>query len=229
MKSFQKTIKTIFSLFIFSMILGSANVQSQVSLGTDVVSRYIWRGLDFGQSMTYQPALSYSKGGFEVGAWGSYAFNDASANELDIWASYSIELSEETSLSLGVTDYFFPSAPGAYFDFNQDGSHIIEPFIGYSGVFSVTAYMNVLNDPDNSVYINASYPFELDEVSLEAFIGFVPGESALYGTTGATIQDIGLSASKSIVLTDSFSLPVGVSYIVNPSTETGFLVFGFSL
>jgi hypothetical protein len=40
-----------------------------------------------------------------------------------------------------------------------------------------------------------------------------------------------LSASKEIQITDSFSLPIFVSYILNPTPgmERSFLVFGFSL
>ncbi len=229
MKSLCKISKTSFIVILFSIFLGTTLTFGQVSLGTDVNSRYVWRGIDFGQSLSYQPSLSYSSGGFEIGTWGSYAISNSAANELDLWVSYSIEINESSSLSLGLTDYFFPAVAGGYFDFNTDGSHVIEPFISYSSSFSITAYLNALNDPDNSIYINASIPFTVDDISLEAFLGFVPSASAWYGTSGAAIQDIGITASKEIPFTDTFSLPISTSFIVNPYTESSFLLFGFSL
>ncbi len=50
-----------------SLLLGTfllvAMVQAQeVQLGADVVSRYIWRGTDFGESMSVQPGLHLSVG-----------------------------------------------------------------------------------------------------------------------------------------------------------------------
>lgn len=219
------------TLLTLAFILAAGSTQSiaQISFGTDVVSRYVWRGIDFGQSLSIQPGIAYASGGFEIGAWGSYANTGGGANELDLYASYSIELDEASSLSFGVTDYYFPATPGTFTTFDTDGNHVIEPFVSYSGAFSVSAYMNVLNDPDNSLYLSASYPFEVEDVSLEAFLGIVPTESAWYGNADAAVQEIGLSASKEIKITDSFSLPVFTSYVINPYQEISFLFFGFSL
>ncbi|MCR9132283.1 MAG: hypothetical protein NXI08_06910 [bacterium] len=213
----------------FILAAGSTKTIAQVSFGTDVVSRYVWRGIDFGQSLSFQPGIAYASGSFEIGAWGSYANDIGVANELDLFASYSFDLDDASSLSIGVTDYYFPAAPGTFTTFDTDGNHVIEPFLSYSGAFSFTAYMNILNDPDNSIYLSASYPFEVEDVSLEAFLGFIPGESAWYGNTSAAVQEIGLSASKEITITESFSLPVFTSYIINPYQEISFLFFGISL
>lgn len=203
--------------------------QAQVSFGVDVASRYIWRGIDFGQALSFQPGFSYASGSFEVGAWGAYSNTGGGANELDLYASYSIALGESSSLSIGVTDYYYPSAPGSFLTFDNDGDHVIEPFVSYSGAFTLSAYMNVMNDPDNTVYLNAAFPFTVDDVEMTFSLGVVPQESAWYGTSGAAIQDIGISASREIKITESFSLPVFSSYIVNPHQEVSFLLFGLSL
>jgi hypothetical protein len=42
------------------------------------------------------------------------------------------------------------------------------------------------------------------------------------------VVNLGLTASKEMELTDKFSIPVSVSYILNPETERTFLVFGVS-
>lgn len=228
----MKPFKKISSLIAFAVVIIlsiSTSSHSQVSFGSDVVSRYVWRGIDFGQSVSIQPGISYASGGFEIGAWGSYANTLGGANELDLWFSYSLEVNEYSSVSFGLTDYYFPATPGGFLTFDVDGNHVIEPFISYSGPFSVSAYFNVLNDPDNSIYLSAAYSFQFEDVSLEAFIGIVPTESAWYGNSDPAFQELGLSASKEIKISDSFSLPIFTSYVINPYQEISFLFFGFSL
>ena len=41
---------------------------SSLSIGADVVSRYVWRGTDFGDGVSVQPGISYSMGNVEIGA-----------------------------------------------------------------------------------------------------------------------------------------------------------------
>lgn len=206
-----------------------------VSVGADAVSRYIWRGTDFGESFSIQPTLSVSAGGLEIGSWASYAMNPQSAgvNEHDLWASYTFTTESSGSFSLGVTDYYFPAPGGAgFFDFDGGGTgaHWIEPFASYTGpdAFPITLLgaAFVHNDPDNSVYLQASYPVQVDGAEFGLTLGAVGGESAFYGTHGFSIVNVGLAASKAIQLNDRVALPVSVSYILNPDSERTFLVFG---
>lgn len=208
----------------------------RIDLGADIVSRYVWRGADFGESASVQPALSFAFGGLEVGTWGSFAVNPeaAGANEHDLWVSYSVESSSGT-FSLGVTDYYFPNAGPGFFDFRDhgEGAHQVEPYVGYTGpdAFPVglSASMFVYNEPDHSVYLSASYPFAIDGVDLAASVGASTGESALYGTDTFGVVHMALSVSRSIPFTAAFALPVSVSYILNPYAEQSYLVFGLSL
>lgn len=231
------------SLLLLVMALGltAAPATAQVSLGADVVSRYVWRGLDFGESLSIQPALEYSAGPLTVGTWASYsvAADGAGANEHDLYLSVS-----QGPFSVGITDYYFPggmlvanggtlgvaAADAPFFD---SDSHILEPFVSFGGTesfpISLYAAMNVYNDDDNSAYLEASYGFVVEDVELALTVGGVPAESAAYGVDGAALTNVGLSAGKSISITDDFSLPVGVSYIINPYLERTYLVFGLSL
>jgi len=234
-----------FSAFAAVVVLSTAAAaQPEIGLGADVVSRYVWRGYDFGQSASIQPSLSVTSGGFEGGAWGSYALTSAGANELDLYASYTAGV-----LTVGVTDYYFPSAPpdlgvtsgSDYFNFDDggNGAHYIEPFVGVSvGDLSFTLATVVYNDPTFSTYVEAAYGFEVSGTSLGIALGSVvaldpvagsPG-SAFYGTSkDATVTNIALSASRDVPITSSFTLPVFGSYVINPETERAFLLFGFSL
>ena len=127
------------------------------SLGTDIVSRYIWRGTDFGESASFQPTLAFSAGGLEIGTWASYSIsaNGAGANEHDLWIGYTVDTGSAGAFSFGVTDYYFPSPDGSdFFDFSGDGegSHWIEPYASYSGPasFPITLWVIMFNRPSSS-------------------------------------------------------------------------------
>lgn len=226
----MKNFLTVLTV-LFTAAFATPSVAQEFSLGADLVSRYVWRGADFGESASIQPALSVNSGGLEVGTWASYSMDPQSAdfNEHDIWIGYSTG-----PLSFGVTDYYFPNAGVDFFNFEGDGAgaHWIEPFVSLTGpeTFPITFYASYFayNDPDNSVYLNASYPFAIDGVDLSFGVGASATESALYGTDGFGVIDVMLTASKSVPLTDAFALPLSVAYVLNPYAEKSFLVFGLS-
>ncbi|MFW5972729.1 MAG: hypothetical protein ACOCTG_01960 [Bacteroidota bacterium] len=216
----------------------------RLNLGADIVSRYVWRGTDYGESLSIQPSLSFASGGFEIGSWASYATTPAGAsvNEHDLWVGYSLGVGRST-VSFGVTDYYFPTPPDsesgtpavAFFNFDDggNGAHWIEPYVSVtvSESFPLTVYGSIMayNDPDNSAYVEASYPYQLDGADLSLTAGFVPGRSAVYGTDGFALTNLGLTASRAVGVTELLSIPVFVSYVLNPYAERSFLVFGVSL
>ena len=248
------------SLFVslFALCIGSlmmmpappAKAQS-VSLGADVMNRYVWRGAVLSPAASIQPSISYSNSGFTVGTWGSFSMspNGTGGDELDLYASYGFDLGGSGSLSIGVTDYYFPdqsNAPGqpglanqAFFDYDNDtGAHTIEPNISYTGPeslpISLYAAINAYGTGDNNAaWLEVSYPFSVQDVDLSIALGGTPNdEGGFYFTdadTDAGITKLSLSASKSIEITDEFSLPVMASYYLNPYSETGYLLFGISL
>lgn len=213
------------------LVLPLTTVAQSFSIGSDLVSRYVWRGTDFGESLSIQPTLEFASGDLAVGTWASYsiAADGSGANEHDIYVSYTAG-----PFSFGVTDYYFPGPGGTgFFEFDDggDGAHWIEPFVSFAPTesFSLWASVFAYNDPDNSIYLEGSYAFDVQDVSLGLTAGIVPGESAFYGTTDFALVNLGLSASKGVAITEQFSLPISVSYIINPDAERTFLVFGISL
>lgn len=243
MSNLTNKSKSIFLAALFLLAAGfmaiPQNAQSQeVSLGADVVSRYVWRGIDFGNSVSIQPSIEYSGQGFTAGTWASYAISPVEnasagalgASEIDLYLSYDFG-----PIAIGVTDYYFPNAGKKFFNFDDNGAgaHIIEPNISISGgeAFPLQLFgaINAYNDPDNSVYLEASLPFSAAGTDMVLTAGGVPMESAYYGTNEPGIINLGLSVSKSLVITDTFSLPLSGSFIVNPYDAQAHLVFGLSL
>jgi len=220
-------------LFAGTCFVPTVHAQS-VDVGATVTSRYVWRGTDFGNAAALQPSLSFSSGGFTVGAWGSFALSPGSGsgvNENDLYASYALETSAGT-FSVSVTDFYFSNPGNEFFDYGDPGAHVIEPGLSYSGPVSLSASINAYG-ADSEVWLEAGLPFSVEDVNLSLALGGTPNDgSGYYGTdadTDAAITKFSLTASKSIPITDSFELPVSASYYLNPYSERSYFIFGISL
>lgn len=217
----KKTSK-LFALIAGIVLLFTGTAKAEgFDIGADVVSRYVWRGTDFGNSAAVQPWLSYTFPGIgvEVGAWGSWAIDgNDDGNEADLYLTIPLG-----NFSFTVTDYFFPAYNGMddYLDWSEDGGHIVELSAGFEAEnISLLAAINVFgNDTEDSKYFEAGYNFyDKDDYSASFFVG---GGDESYTTDGEfNIVNVGLAVSK-----DIFS----ASYIVNPDQETSFFVVGITL
>ncbi|PAP78247.1 TorF family putative porin [Rubrivirga marina] len=236
------------SLLALALFLAAPTALAQpgVSLGADIVSRYVWRGIDYGDQINIQPTLAVTFDNVEVGTWASYSissFGDGPAfAEQDFYVSASAG-----PASFGITDYYYPILNGAessdFFNFDGDyaGAHTLEAFVQLApesvplSLLVATAFYNASDFP---TYVELGTGFELGGLEWGAAAGAVfaldPPEgttgSPFYGTTDdAALINLSLGATKDIPLTDAFSLPVSAALIVNPDSERSFLVFGVSL
>lgn len=209
-----------------------------VNVAADVMSRYVWRGLDYGASPNIQPTLALSNGNFEIGYWGAINIF-GTYSEVDLYAKYSYK-----NLSAIVTDYFFPidGIPSnnyqKYFNYNSDNTnHLAEVILQYKGgeklpislLAGTTVYGNdkdSLGDNRYSTYIEAGYSFQFSENNVDLFVGFTPQEG-LYGSEMG-IVNVGITGYRSIQITDKYSLPVKASIITNPQIENIYFAFGIT-
>ena len=121
----KKKILIISSVFMFLSYFGS-NLNAQVTLGGELYSRYVWRGADFGNSASFQPAIDFTSGPISVGAWAAYSLtaDGAAADESDLYATVALG-----PASITITDYYFPMTDGdggMFFNFDDGGAHYIE-------------------------------------------------------------------------------------------------------
>jgi len=190
-----------------------------LSIGADLVNRYVWRGCDFGNAAAVQPGIAYAVGNFEVGAWGSWSINGApGGNENDLYLSYSLK-----GISITITDYFFPEYTGDddIDQFDEDGGHVFEAMVGTElGKFSVMGAMNFMGvDADNSMYFELGYGiYSSDEIESSIFLG--AGNYAYVVEEDFNIVNVGISVSKG---------NLSAAYIINPDQKTSFLTFGLSI
>ena len=210
--------KKITILTLTLILLVSAASYADFGLSADVFSRYVWRGTDFGNSVSVQPSLNYTIGALEIGAWASYPITSdltsLGSNENDLYLTYSIG-----NLGLTVTDYYFPEA-GDVFDYtSEDAIHFLEGSVSCSlGPVGLLAGYFFSGDDDNSVYAEVSWGFyEKEDVSASLIVG--AGNGMYVVEDDFSVVNVGLSVSKGAM---------SASYIINPDSETNFLVFGYS-
>jgi len=216
---------------VFAQEADETTSKSSFDLGMDVYSRYIWRGIQLGNgSASAQPWVEFSSGDFAIGGWGAYNLGgDTAGNEADLYVSYS----PLEALSFTVTDYYFPGEGGVsvrgygYYD----DEHVMEGMVSFSGVekfpIGIMDATNFAFAATGETYVQLSY-------ETKSGLGFVAGgvfgdDDGYYGTDGEGIINLGISKTKEIKITDSFSLPVTGSVIYNPDAEAIHLIFGFSL
>ena len=214
----------------------SATAQDEVetTVSADVVSTYVWRGMECG-SAAIQPTLGIGYKGLTLSAWGSYGLVDTNdAKEFDLTLAYSTG-----GFNIGITDYWFNTPEERYFLYDANKtSHIFEANIGYDfGPAAIQWFTNFAgNDGYNkdgkraySSYVELSAPFKLASVDWSATVGAVPYATDFYGVDGFAVTNVSLKATKDVKVTDSFSIPVFAQVAANPSTEKAYLVFGFTL
>lgn len=228
-------------ILVLAIVLAVSTAKAQVSIetavafavsnveftvGADLVSRYVWRGSDYGNSAALQPTVEFAAGNFALGAWGSFALSGFEAfNEADLYASYGFEF----GLSLGISDYYYPGSRWGEFG-DKVSSHALELNLGYEiGNFSLAGNYMLNNSVDGAgaedgiVYFEAGYAFD----NLDVFVG--GGDGWVSNNGNFEVVNVGIGTSKEIKFSESFSLPMFGQVIVNPNTEQFHIVVGISL
>ena len=211
----------------------------ETMISGDIVSSYIWRGQDLG-NVSLQPTLGIGYKGLSLTAWGSVGLtNSDDTKEFDLTLAYTTG-----GFNIGITDYWFNAGldpDNRYFMYNAHSTnHVFEANIGYDfGFASLQWYTNFAgNDGVNesgkraySSYVEASVPFKLAMVDWTATVGVIPYATTFYNewTSGFSVTNLALKATKDIKITDSFSIPIFGQVVANPRTQKAYLVLGFTL
>lgn len=230
--------------FIIAILLIAFNLRAQdstkidVSAGADIVSRYVWRGIDFGNAPAIQPTVEAKYKNLTIGAWGSQSISSNTGGlETDIYLGYDFDF----GLSLGISDYYFPGEKlmitrdlpdtsqliiepqrtGNYFDF--ENLHFLEANVNYEiGSLKFSANYMLYNAADD-LYAEIGYKYK----NFEFFAG--AGNEMYIADGNFNICNIGITAEKDIKISQYYSLPVSGSFIINPSFEQVHMVFCISL
>ena len=209
----MKLIKNVLGIAAIAvMTLSTTNVKAQ-DIGADFVSKYVWRGGDFGEA-SIQPYISTSIGeNLEVGVWSSYALTDYGFSEVDAYISYSVG-----NFGLTLTNYTFPGLT------DDDGKSL------YAGAFDTEGLEVSATADVGPVSLLAGYFTELEDLYFEASFGLGEFGVAIGAGDGAYSEDgefalcnIAIDYSKEIG-----SIPAFGQLVYNPDDDAMFVVFGVS-
>ncbi len=193
------SVKVFHCCLVAVMIIAGhkgADAQVSLGLGSDLMSRYIWRGMNLGDySPCIQPSLWVShisknrKHQLSAEVWGSYPLSGNSGDEIDLTIGYTFR----EMLSLKINDYYItgadPAEEYAYFVYHPDKTlHVFETVIGFDGtekipftcLFGMNFYgddaRKMLNDSTEgsilmSKYLEVGFNFSLHEMEGHLFVG----------------------------------------------------------
>lgn len=240
--------------WILTFVLGaamllpaSASAQDKFTVNgnLDLVTNYVWRGMDQNSGVSVQPGLKLAYKGFSLSAWGSQSLtNNAGRDvqEFDLILGYSAG-----GFSASVTDYWWGGLHNPYGYYKQgpsgnpvDGGHHFEATVGYHfgermplslswSTWFAGADLRTSGDKRcYSTYISASYDIACPaEVTLTPSVGFTPWKGYYHGK--AAFTDLSLKASKSLRLSDKISMPLFVQAIASPVNDHVYLVAGIGI
>jgi len=229
----QETTQATTQEVVKDSIARSANAV-EVSLGTDIVSQYVWRGLQLG-SAALQPTAGISWKGLSLSAWGNVGFaNWNDAKEIDFTLSYTIK-----GLTIGITDYWNTDSETPFFNYKRgETGHVYEASVGYDFGFLRASWQTIFAGCDGvnmsgnraySSYFELAVPFHLATCDWEASVGVVPYATDYYECEGFRCTNITLRVTKDIKVTDRFNIPLFLQLTGNPNSRELYFVGGITL
>ena len=221
MKNFIKIFSSNLKFTLLTIVaLFSTNISYSQDFGADLVSSYVWRGTQFGSGSHIQPYMDLESGNLSGGIWGSFPTSaKGGGNERRSWKCYDFG-----PLALTIANYTFPGEGGVYSKgeglFNGDYTEL-SASTSIGGVDLSAGYFTEVE----ALYIELGTSIGAVDVAL----GYGDDSAdAFYADGESGLINMSFSGSKDIQITDSYSLPVFGSFIINPEAETAFLVFGIS-
>jgi len=246
--NFNKTFCiSILYLMLFLNLYAQENTKKiNAFLGAEIVSRDIWRGIelkDVPATPQLQPYIHISydltpSNSFVIGSWASYSL-DGNFIENDIFLKYLHNTKSYGSFSAILIDYYYPylDLPFNNFKNNGNGAHTIDFVLEYEGPDNIPISFSIANllyndVPENhSLYLELGYLFSINNINAKVHFGTAKGRSQWHSisTNKFEIVNIGLTVNKELKVTESFSLPLTASYILNWYEKRTYLILKLSI
>ncbi len=215
----------------------------KTTIGVDFMSRYVWRGLDYGTGASAQPWTNTTFGAFNLSSWGAFSA-DGDYAEIVLKAGVTVR---GVKFQIGDT-FVHPEEKKDidYFEYGNDSTrHNLSANLFFGGTpslpvkFMISTYFHgpdkerdkvtrVKTTKQNfSTYILATYPFGNETTAYEAHLALTPADGVYRQDFG--VVDFGLTIKKKIKLSENYKLPVSAAFIANPYDDNFFMVFGFHI
>lgn len=229
------TLEVVMMVLPFTTISAQGD-EAKLSIGTDIVSQYIWRGQKLG-SVSLQPTLGVAYKGLSLTAWGSVGLSEPKdTKEFDFTLAYAIG-----GFNVGVTDYWFDSQGDKYFKYAAHSTaHVFEGNVGYDfGFLNFQWYTNFGGNDGftrhghraYSSYAELSAPFAFLDCNWLVTAGCVPYGTDFYSeaTNRFAVTNLSLKAAREFVITEKFKPSLFVAVAANPSTRAAYMLCGITI
>lgn len=212
--------------------------RSPFSLDLELVSRYVWRGSEYGEGATFFPKLTYTNGGFNVYALGCTGLN-GDYKEVNLGLQYKLK-----DLTMTLANSYATSRSGQsdeYLNFSPKTTrHSLDlrlmyepnqlPFWFFGSCFVYGNDRLVDGRQAYSSYLELGYRKSfLPHQTFSLALGATPNKSFYTnykqsaGFVNVTLQyAVGLQLGK-------INLPVSVAYTVNPQREKSYVYLSLTL
>jgi len=150
---------------VAGLLSAAAIAQAEgISGNVTLTSDYVWRGVSQTQNNgAIQGGFDYAhETGFYVGVWGSNVdFDSDGSIELDYYAGYSTDITEDINVDVGVLKYAYPDESGLNFTEGYINVSYMGFTLGYAGQGSLWA-------DESQDYTSLSYETELAGLAVSA-------------------------------------------------------------
>lgn len=225
---FERNIrqKMKYLLIVFLLVLSlqglSQTKGKTVEAELLIHSRHLWRGMQFGQTATAEPSVTFRNGRFALNLWAAKTLDDSYA-EIDLIPSFQLGNYEIT-----VFDYYNP-VPGEdnrFFTLKEGRNrHSTELAVTHHAHRKFPVKMMVATfffgdkNPDTghpfySTYAEMSSPLKWAGIQWEPILGLTPHRG--YYADGFEVVNTSMLIGKRFRLGGQMSLPVRFSVVHNP-------------
>ena len=115
----SKTCSSIVVTAVAMMLVAPTGNAADVTVGADLNSAYVWRGVTVNEDLVIQPSIDVAHpNGWDVEVWGNLDIgdnnnqidNDREFSEVDVTLSYKVRQVEQANLTIGNITYVFPKS-----------------------------------------------------------------------------------------------------------------------
>ena len=212
-------MKRLIPVIALAIVLASSSVwAADATLGLDMNSAYVWRGITFNDGPVAQPSIDVTNGSFGVNVWANWdiddyddQLDDNEFSEVDLTVYYGFSL-QKLEIGVGVIEYLFPVAGGST---HEAYVSLGLPIVGGLSVGS-TFYYDFDEIDGYYVDLGLTYAMDLtDAFSIEAGAraAYADDDFAMaYSGTDGGLYDYTLSLSASYTLTEAWSVSASINY-----------------
>jgi hypothetical protein len=239
----NRAVKIIYLLVIVSVMSSSAQDRNtektqestKAFIAVDMVSKYLWRGFDYG-GVSVLPAFGVAVKGFSFTAFGGAGFDMEQTKTLGLAAQY-----KRNGLSAMITDFWYSDAytplgkfPSTYFEYSAHRTtHIYEASLDYDFKYVAVSWNTIFAGYDfyksnekraYSTYVEVSAPFRVGSIDFKADLGIALWDG--FYSNGFNVVNTGVKASKTFYVNEKLAIPVSTQIIVNPYSKQAYILAG---